>query len=94
MARRRGTREPRTQSQVRKLTELRRQTNDKIAITVFDTTARCVPRVTGGVVDTVVDGLGVLPKDMSAADVGRQVRELQDNPGRPQTPVTPLAGAA
>ncbi|MFD4528434.1 hypothetical protein ACFWP7_31850 [Streptomyces sp. NPDC058470] len=64
------------ESQVRKLVEVRRQTSDKIAITVYDTIARCVPRVTGQIVERVVDRLGFLPKDANAADVGRRVREL------------------
>lgn len=68
------------ESQVRKLTELRRQTSDKIAITVYDTIARCVPRVTGDIVETVVDQLGFLPKDAQAADVSRRVRELLAGP--------------
>ncbi|MGW1596959.1 hypothetical protein [Streptomyces sp. NPDC002343] len=68
------------ESHVREMTELRRQTNDKIAITVYDTIARCVPRVTGALVKTVVDKLGFLPKDANAAEVGRQVRELLNTP--------------
>ena len=64
------------ESQVRKLTELRRRTSDKIAITVYDTIARCVPRVTGELVEDIVNKLGFLPQDVNAADVGRQVREL------------------
>ncbi|MFE4540683.1 hypothetical protein ACFRKB_37395 [Streptomyces scopuliridis] len=68
------------ESQVRKLTELRRQTSDKVAITVYDTIARCVPRVTGEVVEGVVDQLGFLSKDVTAADVGRRVRELLASP--------------
>ncbi|MGW4758500.1 hypothetical protein [Streptomyces chartreusis] len=68
------------ESQVRKLVEVRRQTSDKIAITVYDTIARCVPRVTGQIVERVVDRLGFLPKDANAADVGRRVRELLDTP--------------
>ncbi|MEU1628237.1 hypothetical protein ABZ746_23475 [Streptomyces sp. NPDC020096] len=68
------------ESQVRKLTELRRQTSDKIAITVYDTIARCVPRVTGQLVEGVVDKLGFLPKDADAAEVGRRVRGLLEAP--------------
>ncbi|WP_086796498.1 hypothetical protein [Streptomyces caniscabiei] len=68
------------ESQVRKLVEVRRQTSDKIAITVYDTIARCVPRVTGQIVERVVDRLGFLPKDANAADVGRRVRELLNTP--------------
>ncbi|MDX3528224.1 hypothetical protein P1P75_17710 [Streptomyces sp. ID05-39B] len=68
------------ESQVRKLVEVRRQTSDKIAITVYDTIARCVPRVTGQIVEKVVDRLGFLPKDANAADVGRRVRELLETP--------------
>ncbi|MEU3953603.1 hypothetical protein AB0F45_14985 [Streptomyces achromogenes] len=68
------------ESHVREMTELRRQTSDKIAITVYDTIARCVPRVTGEIVKTVVDKLGFLPKDADAAEVGRQVRELLHAP--------------
>ncbi|MGW0395846.1 hypothetical protein ACWDYJ_34250 [Streptomyces sp. NPDC003042] len=64
------------ESQVRMLLEVRRQTSDKIAITVYDTIARCVPRVTGEIVEKVVGKLGFLPKDVNAADVGRRVREL------------------
>ncbi|MGW5679059.1 hypothetical protein ACWEV4_28945 [Streptomyces sp. NPDC003860] len=61
---------------VRKMTELRRQTSDKVAITVYDTIVRCRPRVTGDLVEKVVTDLGFLPKDVDAADVGRRVREL------------------
>ncbi len=61
---------------VRKMTELRRQTSDKVAITVYDTIVRCRPRVTGDLVEQVVKDLGFLPKDVDAADVGRRVREL------------------
>ncbi|MET8615871.1 hypothetical protein [Streptomyces misionensis] len=68
------------ESHVREMTELRRQTSDKIAITVYDTIARCVPRVTGEIVKAVVDKLGFLPKDADAAEVGRQVRELLNAP--------------
>lgn len=64
------------ESQVRKLTELRRRTNDKIAITVYDTIARCVPRVTGELVEGVVDKLGFLAQDVNSTDVGRRVREI------------------
>lgn len=65
---------------VRKMTELRRQTNDKVAITVYDTIARCRTRVTGELVEKVVNGLGFLPKDADAADVGRRVRGILDDP--------------
>jgi hypothetical protein len=61
---------------VRKMTELRRKTSDKVAITVYDTIARCTSRVTGELVEKVVNDLGFLPKDVDAADVGRRVREL------------------
>ncbi|MFE7918110.1 hypothetical protein [Streptomyces sp. NPDC057398] len=65
---------------VRKMTELRRQTSDKVAITVYDTIVRCRPRVTGELVEKVVTDLGFLPKDVDAADVGRRVRELLATP--------------
>ncbi|MGW2841817.1 hypothetical protein ACWCWD_29030 [Streptomyces sp. NPDC001493] len=65
---------------VRKMTELRRQTSDKVAITVYDTIVRCRTRVTGDLVEKVVNDLGVLPKDAEAADVGRRVRELLATP--------------
>ncbi|MFE5669226.1 hypothetical protein ACFQ7W_35570 [Streptomyces niveus] len=68
------------ESHVRALTELRRQTNDKVAITVYDTIARCRTRVTGELVEKVVGDLGFLPKDAKAADVGRRVRELLEAP--------------
>ncbi|MGK5548661.1 hypothetical protein ACSNOH_28595 [Streptomyces sp. URMC 127] len=68
------------ESHVREMTELRRQTNDKVAITVYDTIARCVPRVTGEVVKKVVGELGFLPKDVDAAEVGRRVRGLLTAP--------------
>jgi len=68
---------------VRKLTDVRNATNDKIAITIYDTIARCVPRVTGQLVETVVDRLGFLPPDVEAAEVGRRVRELLQ-PSTPQ----------
>ncbi|HBF85883.1 MAG TPA: hypothetical protein DD420_40000 [Streptomyces sp.] len=64
------------ESHVRAMTDLRRQTNDKVAITVYDTIARCRPRVTGDLVEKVVSDLGVLPKDAKPADVGRRVRDL------------------
>ncbi|MFI9176159.1 hypothetical protein [Streptomyces lincolnensis] len=66
------------ESHVREMTELRRQTNDKVAITVYDTMARCVPRITGELVKKVVGELGFLPKDVDAVDVGRRVRGLLD----------------
>ncbi|WP_031522577.1 hypothetical protein [Streptomyces sp. NRRL F-5123] len=66
------------EGQVRKLTEVRRQTNDKIAITVYDTIARCTERVTGKLVETVVDALGPLSPDVKAADIGRRVRAILD----------------
>ncbi|MFJ6661627.1 hypothetical protein ACIQNG_35550 [Streptomyces sp. NPDC091377] len=62
------------------MTELRRQTNDKVAITVYDTIARCSPRITGELVEKVVGDLGFLPKDAKPADVGRRVRELLEAP--------------
>ncbi|MFE2640940.1 hypothetical protein ACFXKS_39460 [Streptomyces scopuliridis] len=65
---------------VRKMTELRRQSNDKVAITVYGTIARCRPRVTGELVGKVVDGLGFLPKDADAVEVGHRVRTLLDTP--------------
>ncbi len=65
---------------VRKMTELRRQTSDKVAITVYDTIVRCRNRVTGDLVEKVVNDLGFLPKDADAADVGRRVRELLATP--------------
>ncbi|MFC9431657.1 hypothetical protein [Streptomyces sp. NPDC056987] len=65
---------------VRKMTELRRQTSDKVAITVYDTIVRCRPRVTGELVEKVVNGLGFLPKDTDAADVGSRVRGLLETP--------------
>ena len=68
------------ESHVRAMTELRRRTNDKVAITVYDTIARCRPRVTGDLVEKVVGGLGFLPKDAKPADVGHRVRELLDTP--------------
>lgn len=68
------------ESHVRAMTELRRQTNDKVAITVYDTIARCRPRVTGELVEKVVSGLGFLPKDAKPADIGRRVRELLEAP--------------
>ncbi|MGQ4732614.1 hypothetical protein ACUN3E_33785 [Streptomyces sp. Ju416(a)] len=68
------------ESHVRALTDLRRQTNDKVAITVYDTIARCRPRVTGGLVEKVVGDLGVLPKDAKPADIGRRVRDLLNTP--------------
>ncbi|WP_051716408.1 hypothetical protein [Streptomyces bikiniensis] len=64
------------ESHVRKMTELRRQTSDKVAITVYDTIARCRTRVTGDLVEKVVNDLGFLPKDADAADVSRRVRDL------------------
>lgn len=70
------------ESQVRKLTELRRQTSNKVAITVYDTIARCVPRVTGQIVEAVVKDLGFLPKDLDAAEAGRRVREVLQAPGK------------
>ena len=66
------------ESHVREMTELRRQTTDKVAITVYDTMARCVPRITGELVKKVVGELGFLPKDVDAVDVGRRVRSLLD----------------
>lgn len=68
------------ESHVRAMTELRRQTSDKVAITVYDTIARCRPRVTGELVEKVVGDLGFLPKDAKPADVGRRVRELLEAP--------------
>ncbi|MFF9691084.1 hypothetical protein [Streptomyces sp. NPDC014623] len=62
------------------MTELSRQTNDKVVITVYDTIARCRPRVTGELVEKMVGDLGFLPKDAKPADVGRRVRELLDTP--------------
>ncbi|MGW0572996.1 hypothetical protein [Streptomyces tauricus] len=62
------------ESHVRELTGLRSQTSDKVAITVYDTIARCAPRVTGELVGKVVASLGVLPKDVKAADVSQRVR--------------------
>lgn len=64
------------ESQVRMLTDVRRQTSDKVAITVYDTIARCVPRVTAKVVEQVVTELAPLPKDLEAAEAGRRVREV------------------
>ncbi|MFF4534114.1 hypothetical protein ACFY1P_33195 [Streptomyces sp. NPDC001407] len=64
------------ESQVRMLTEVRRQTSDKVAITIYDTIARCAPRVTGKLVEDIVDKLGPLPKDLDAAEASRLVREL------------------
>jgi hypothetical protein len=63
------------ESQVRMLTDIRRQTNDKIAITVYDTIARCVPRVTAKIVEGVVSKLPPLPKDLQASEAGRLVRQ-------------------
>ena len=68
------------ESHVRAMTELRRKTNDKVAITVYDTIARCRTRVTGELVEKVVGDLGFLPKDAKPADVGRRVRELLNAP--------------
>ncbi|MFE5096679.1 hypothetical protein ACFRCI_41795 [Streptomyces sp. NPDC056638] len=68
------------ESHVREMTELRRQTSDKVAITVYDTIARCVPRITGAVVKKVVDNLGFLSKDVDAAEIGRRVRGLLNSP--------------
>ncbi|MGW5353424.1 hypothetical protein ACWERV_23295 [Streptomyces sp. NPDC004031] len=68
------------ESQVRKLTEVRRKTNDKVAITVYDTIARCTDRVTGTLVETVVDQLGPLPADVKPADIGRRVRAILKEP--------------
>ncbi|WP_331728625.1 hypothetical protein [Streptomyces anulatus] len=65
---------------VRAMTTLRRQTSDKVAITVYDTIARCRPRVTGDLVEKVVSDLGALPKDAKPADVGRRVRDLLSTP--------------
>ncbi|WP_331763977.1 hypothetical protein [Streptomyces cyaneofuscatus] len=73
------------ESHVRALTDLRRQTNDKVAITVYDTIARCRPRVTGDLVEKVVSDLGVLPKDAKPADVGRRVRDFLATPEREVT---------
>ncbi|MFD7667756.1 hypothetical protein [Streptomyces sp. NPDC059788] len=70
------------ESHVRKLTEVRRQTTDKVAITVYDTIARCVPRVTAQIVEDVVNGLGALPKDLDAAEASRRVREALQSPGK------------
>ncbi|MFJ4710085.1 hypothetical protein ACIP6I_35370 [Streptomyces anulatus] len=68
------------ESHVRAMTDLRRQTNDKVAITVYDTIARCRPRVTGNLVEKVVSDLGPLPKDAKPADIGRRVRDLLNTP--------------
>lgn len=68
------------ESHVRKLKELRSKTSDKVAITVYDTIARCVPRVTGDLVGKVVDKLGALPQDAKAADVSRRVRGFLEAP--------------
>lgn len=68
------------ESHVRAMTTLRRQTNDKVAITVYDTIARCRPRVTGDLVEQVVSDLGALPKDAKPADVSRRVRDLLTTP--------------
>ncbi|WP_431981915.1 hypothetical protein [Streptomyces qinglanensis] len=71
------------------MTELRRQTSDKVAITVCDTIVRCRPRVTGDLVEKVVADLGFLPKDADAADVGRRVRELLAAPAEKGTDSEP-----
>ncbi|MFE2625855.1 hypothetical protein ACFXKH_38300, partial [Streptomyces caelestis] len=68
------------ESHVRAMTDLRRQTSDKVAITVYDTIARCRPRVTGDLVEKVVSDLGALPKNAKPADVGRRVRDLLSTP--------------
>ncbi|MFD5820244.1 hypothetical protein [Streptomyces sp. NPDC127038] len=68
------------ESHVRRLTELRKKTSDKVAITVYDTIARCESRVTGDLVGKVVDQLGALPADVKPAEVGRRVREFLQAP--------------
>lgn len=68
------------ESHVRRLTELRKRTSDRVAITVYDTIARCESRVTGDLVGKVVDQLGALPADVKPADVGRRVREFLQTP--------------
>ncbi|MFD8938572.1 hypothetical protein ACFV0R_25535 [Streptomyces sp. NPDC059578] len=69
------------ESHVRMLTELRRQTNDSVGVAVYDTIARCVPRVTGKIVEEVAKKLlPTLPKDIDAAAAGNRVRQLLQKP--------------
>lgn len=68
------------ESQVRKLTKLRAQTNDRVAITVYDTIARCTTSVTGKLVEEVVDKLGTLAPDVPPAEVSSRVRQLMTQP--------------
>ncbi|MGA5578405.1 hypothetical protein ACPCK9_26720 [Streptomyces koyangensis] len=81
------------ESQVRKLTRLRAQTNDRVAIAVYDTIARCTTSVTGKLVEEVVDKLGTLAPDVPPAEVSSRVRQLMTQP-EPNSTQGPPTGSA